>query len=286
MNYPFVADIKYRDRTIPFSIADAVGYEWYITVDDNHNLLREKCLHFVKPGSHVVDCGAHHGLMTVLFAQKTGPKGKVTAFDALESNAQVVRENAVLNRMPNITAHGKAIGDKTGTHKVLADTSNVILNDEMIHAPDGDFTVEVIALDDALLGDVDFLKIDVEGHEVAALHGARRLLRQLPVLDIEIHNFLFPSAKDHCFALLDALPVDGYLFSIDESAHWCEAHEINMYYLCSLPNPHLMAKPKARTRLEKFLRRKFDIVLPHWLREVLNRRGRIDSKEVRDSGKG
>ena len=274
MNYPFVTQIKYRDKNLPFSIADAVGYEWYAATDDNHNWLREKCLYFVQPGSHVVDCGAHHGLMAVLFGKKTGPLGRVTAFDALPSNADTVRENAALNGLTNVRTCGTAIGERTGTHKVLAESSNVILNSEEIHAPDGDLTVDVIALDDALLGDVDFLKIDVEGHEIAALRGARRLLRQLPVLDIEIHNFLFPNARDHCLGILNELPVDGYLFSIDESTHWCEAHEINMHYLCALPNPHLMAKPKPRTRLESLLRRNFDIVLPQPISRALNRLSR------------
>ncbi|QND53047.1 FkbM family methyltransferase [Phyllobacterium sp. 628] len=270
MNYPFNENVKYRDRHIPFCIADATGYEWYVATDDNHNWLREKCLYFVEPGSYVVHCGAHHGIMTVLFAEKTGRKGRVTAFDALPFNADVVAKNVELNNLRNVKTYGKAIGDRTGSHKVLAESSNVILNDIQVHAPDGDLIVDVIALDDAMLGDVDFLKIDVEGHEVAALLGARHLLRQLPFLDIEIHNFLQVNAHAHCFAILDALPVDGYLFSIDESTHWCEAHDINMYYLTALPNPHLLAKPKPRTRIEKFLRRKFDIVLPAWIHKLLN----------------
>lgn len=244
MIYPFVENIRYGDRSIPFCIADEIGYHWYVAPGNNYTGFRERCLYFIKPGSHVVDCGSHHGLMTVLFSQKAGPTGRVTAFDALPFNAGVVQRNAELNGLTNVVAHGKAVGQKTGTHKVLAPHSNVILNDSNVHAPDGDLIVDVIALDDADLGNVDFLKIDVEGHEVAALKGARGVLQQLPFLDIEIHNMMQVDARAHCFAIMEALPADGYLFSIDEEPEWREAHEIDMNYLIGLPNPHLLAKPK------------------------------------------
>src|SRR5207237_10579293 len=50
--------------------------------------------------------------------------------------------------------------------------------------------VPVVRLDDAVSGPVDLLKIDVEGHELAVLDGADRLLRTSPprCLVIEVHG--------------------------------------------------------------------------------------------------
>jgi len=57
-------------------------------------------------------------------------------------------------------------------------------------------TIDLVRLDDEDLGDVGFIKLDVQGHELAALRGAEEtLVRSQPVLMIErpdepIHEFL------------------------------------------------------------------------------------------------
>jgi FkbM family methyltransferase len=61
--------------------------------------------------------------------------------------------------------------------------------------------VEVRRLDDFQLGPVSFIKIDVEGHELEVLKGARQLLeRNRPVLLIEIE-------QRHCPGNLKAVPL-------------------------------------------------------------------------------
>jgi hypothetical protein len=52
--------------------------------------------------------------------------------------------------------------------------------------PDGDTRIQCVKLDECLIGQrVDYIKLDVEGHDLAALEGARDLIdRYRPVLAI------------------------------------------------------------------------------------------------------
>lgn len=71
--------------------------------------------------------------------------------------------------------------------------------------------VSVQCLDDEGLGDVGFVKIDVEGHEEAVLVGARRLLAtQHPTLLVEIDERQTPGAIQRVVTLLESLDYDAY----------------------------------------------------------------------------
>lgn len=247
MSYPYTIGLIYDRQRLPFVIADDVGKLWYQDVGDNCHPLREKCRSLIRPGMVVVDCGAHQGLMTVLFAKWTGPSGSVIAFDALPSNADVICENVKLNNLSNVAVHGCAVGDRSEKHAVSSGNSNVILNSDAHFVADGDLVVSVVSLDDALGSKrVDFIKIDVEGHEVAALKGARRILSLRPIIDLELHTFLFKDRVQHVAAVVDLLPSARYLYSIDESNDWVPKSDLDIHQLASLDNPHIFAKPTGR----------------------------------------
>src|SRR5581483_7494883 len=123
-----------------------------------------------RPGSTVVDCGAHHGMMTVLFSKAVGPQGRVIAYEVLPENASVIRQNAVLNRCDNVTVRPVGIGAAPGSLTVTENASNtVVLGD----AASGERIVEIVRLDDDLPAalNIDFIKVDVEGHDLEALQG-------------------------------------------------------------------------------------------------------------------
>jgi hypothetical protein len=75
--------------------------------------------------------------------------------------------------------------------------------------------VEVIScplllLDDIVPDPVGFMKLDVEGHELAALRGAERILeRDRPVLLVESVPFLSPEGPEALFRLLNPLGYRG-----------------------------------------------------------------------------
>jgi FkbM family methyltransferase len=86
-------------------------------------------------------------------------------------------------------------------------------------AEDGDEGIATVAIDDLLAGQaVDFIKLDVEGSEVPALHGARQtLVDQCPVLALSAYHrpedlWVLPD-------LIEELVPGGYEFHLRQHTH-------------------------------------------------------------------
>jgi ubiquinone/menaquinone biosynthesis C-methylase UbiE len=95
---PYVAkDRVFRDFHFDFHIVNEVAKLWYDGSPNQSMPEREWCVSHIKKGMTVVDCGAHHGIMSLIFADAVGPTGMVIAYQALLSNAKVAQENARLN---------------------------------------------------------------------------------------------------------------------------------------------------------------------------------------------
>jgi FkbM family methyltransferase len=207
---PYVAkDRKFGPFVFDFHIADEVGQSWYDGSPDQFMPERQWCLDHVGKGFTVFDCGAHHGMMTVLFSLMTGPAGRVLAWEALPENAEVIRRNTALNHCDNVTIYSRALGAGRGNLRYERNSGNINVF-RADSGQSGSGKIEVRALDDDLRPEVnvDFLKLDVEGSERDVMRGARRVLAQRPIIDLELHNFLFPDRFDtlsEIFAILDRL---------------------------------------------------------------------------------
>src|SRR5439155_7985445 len=131
-------------------------------------------LDFLRPGMVAVDCGAHIGEYTVLFASRVGPTGQVHAFEPHAGLFEVLRENVEQNRLSQIVINHTAIGRRSGTaqfHPAGDPTASSILPSD---TPAVD--VPLVSLDDYArqrgLTRVDAIKIDVEGAELDVIEGA------------------------------------------------------------------------------------------------------------------
>jgi FkbM family methyltransferase len=70
---------------------------------------------------------------------------------------------------------------------------------------------ELVRLDDVINEPVGFMKVDVEGHELAVLQGAERILRNdRPVLLVESENRHNPDAPESIIAMLNDLGYGGF----------------------------------------------------------------------------
>ncbi len=243
-------DRVFDDYVFDFAINDEIGASWYDGSPQQVMPERRWCKNKILAGNTVVDCGAHHGMMTVLFSHWVGPRGKVIAFEPLEESASVITQNANLNNLKNIEVQAKAVGVQNGLFPINKTNSNTMMGKESVIgiSKSSDNMVESVRLDDALANlDVDFMKIDVEGFELEALGGAQSILKQRPVLDIEMHCFAFSDRKKFIREFIDLIPVEDYDFEVLEEIFSPIKRIENIKELEGLirfDNPHLLCTPK------------------------------------------
>ncbi|HSB88838.1 MAG TPA: FkbM family methyltransferase [Anaerolineales bacterium] len=152
----------------------------------------------VHPGMTAYDLGANIGYVTMLLAKAVGETGRVVAVEPLPANLDRLRAAVELNRMEHrIRVVPKAVGAAGGPARFLVHRSPGMgrLEAGSGRGPGFESAIdtEVVSLDD-LVHEQDFprpdvIKIDLEGGEVDALQGMRRILLEArPVLLIETHG--------------------------------------------------------------------------------------------------
>lgn len=137
----------------------------------------------VQPGWVCYDVGASIGYLTLLMARKAS---HVFSFEPAPHAAGVLKQQVELNGFQDRVTH---------VPNAVSDTPKTVhfsLTDNAYGSRIGETGLEVkaITLDDfaAQHGVPNLIKMDVEGEELRALEGARRILRERPWLCIEIHS--------------------------------------------------------------------------------------------------
>ncbi len=145
----------------------------------------------LRPGGVFYDVGANVGFFSLIAGRLVGAQGQVCAFEPNPPNAAAIRDNAGLNGMTNVRVFEVAAGQDTKTAELWRtdwDGGGVLSSSAVKPATTVDrIVVQVVSLDHFILAEhlppPTFVKIDVEGAELEALHGLREsILRWRPVL--------------------------------------------------------------------------------------------------------
>lgn len=147
----------------------------------------------VPAGSSVIDVGANVGLYTVALGVAVGPGGKVHAIEPLPSNIRRLKENLAENRLVNVQVHGVAVAEtESEVNLQLADDPAYASTEEVTESRGTGKAIRVRALPLDSLWEgagkpvITVVKLDVEGGELAALRGARRIMETShPLLLVE-----------------------------------------------------------------------------------------------------
>lgn len=136
--------------------------------------------------SNCIDIGAHLGSI-LSYMIRLAPKGRHMAFEPLPKKAEWLRE-----KFPEVTVHASCVGDSNNELTFFQNVTRSGYSGIKRNGKKGDVIQEIKVpcgtLDSFVPADhhVDFIKIDVEGAELAVFRGARETLRRCkPIMIFE-----------------------------------------------------------------------------------------------------
>jgi FkbM family methyltransferase len=160
-------------------------------------------------GDVFYDIGANLGFFSLLAAHLSGlDAGRVVAFEAAPDNAEAIRVNVALNRVPNVEVICAAVADRPGSGRLQ------IVDDQswskLVQFGEHPFTERVIDVDCVTIDELvragrvpppAVVKIDVEGAELEVLAGMRETIAaHQPAIICELHDThaAFVEAMEAC----------------------------------------------------------------------------------------
>lgn len=170
----------------------------------------------VQPGDTVLDIGGNIGTTALDFASAE-QRATVHVFEPAPEMLAALRRNVSLNRLANLQLHAFGLGERDCRLWLQGDMpnnpgSNYVATD----ARTGLCEVELRRLDGlAFIGEVSFIKIDVEGFELSVLRGGRECIaRSRPLVVLERNDQALARAGVTWNELGGTLQTWGYEFGI------------------------------------------------------------------------
>ncbi|MDO8751922.1 MAG: FkbM family methyltransferase [Dehalococcoidia bacterium] len=164
----------------------------------------------IKPDWTMVDIGANIGYYVLMEARRAK---MVYAIEPGPENFKNLTHNVGVNGNLNVRSFQLAVGDHEGVVGfTLAKASNW---NKVAADGKGDIEVQMTTLDKFLGGKkVDFVRMDVEGYEMAILRGMDRTLRESrPDMFIEVHRDMLREFGSSQLEFMELLARHGYCVS-------------------------------------------------------------------------
>lgn len=174
----------------------------------------------VRPGSTVVDVGCYSGLFSIIACKL---RARAIGFEPMEENRVQIEKNKRLNAV-DFPVMNFAVSDKDGVALLgYNDRVKLTAGASLDRKSNPRRRVETTRLDSMPLEDVSVLKIDVEGHEIGVLTGARNLIElQKPLIIAEANDdvhrrAIIDFAKDVGYRLLQVLDTRNLVLRHEKS---------------------------------------------------------------------
>lgn len=168
----------------------------------------------IQPGDVVLDLGAYAGMASILFSKQVGAAGLVVSFEPDPHNFNAARMNtgmhAKVSGLNNIRLHQRAIWKDDKGLEFSCD-GNMGSSASQIVGKRGEVRqVETTTLacirDENDLDRIDFIKVDIEGAEIAVFEQSLDLLRSMrPAIVMESHRVNNVHSASTCAQLLRSI---------------------------------------------------------------------------------
>jgi len=162
-----------------------IGF-FFPSIPEEEPLAQYTHWHTPKAGDVIWDAGAYSGATTCLLASMVGPTGKVYAFEPDDLNYAYLAKNIAHHGVTNVIVVRKALSSSSGTATFFMDGTQASGIRDFVVYSDTKHSKEVptISMEDACkeLGCVpSYVKMDIEGAELAFIEGAKEFLKSHPV---------------------------------------------------------------------------------------------------------
>lgn len=170
---PLVVRMDNGARYIAYPSVVACSSPIYAKVYESRNIRFLRT--FLKNGGTMIDIGANIGLYTLSLKDNVS---RSIMFEPIIDTVKLLRENMALNGGLEAEIHAVALGEESGevSFSYKGHASPVA---KMAADAEGGVRTPLKTLDefldDGALDEIEFVKIDVEGHELGVLKGGRKL---------------------------------------------------------------------------------------------------------------
>lgn len=182
--------ITFPEYSLRFYPTPQLAEMW---INPDYSRIEERFIgDYLRKGDIVIDVGANIGLITLRCGKIVGSQGAVHSIEAHPRVFRYLQGNIAVNNLKNVTAYNFGVSNARGT---LSFTDKMW--DEINSVADQSDIEGVISIPsetlDAIVqisGEIDLLKIDVEGYEKFVFEGAERILQMTQCI-------FFESNKEH-----------------------------------------------------------------------------------------
>jgi len=207
-----------RGFVMRLNLADPDQRRMYFYGDYDERREADLITRVLTPGQVFWDVGANIGYFTLLAAVRLENTGEVVAFEPQAAAWEQLTMNLSLNFFTQVRTIQAAVTDRAGEACLYAADGRADGRANLFQAGCGQTAcqqVQTLTLDgwraDTGAAGPDFIKLDVEGAELAALRGARETLASCaPLLLVEIKEAICRALGQGPHAIYDFLGELGY----------------------------------------------------------------------------
>jgi FkbM family methyltransferase len=223
-----------RGFSLRLDLADPDQRKMYFYGDYDERREAKLIQRVLAPGEVFWDVGANLGYFTLLAATRLGNTGRVVAFEPGQRAHERLTENISLNPCTNILVCNVAVTDQAGEAVLYSQPGLADGRANLYRAGDEQTEsepVRTVSLDGWRKQQgqpgPDFIKMDVEGAELAVLKGAEETLAaSAPLLLVEMKEGIFQALGLDRNAIQELLGRHGYRPAGLERGRWRPYREV------------------------------------------------------------
>jgi len=191
---------------------DSAIYHTGVFEPDSTRFVRQ----FVKPGMIVADVGANFGYYAIQLSKIVGSSGKVYAFEPSMKFRERLLDHIERNHCSNVRVVEDGLSDRKETLRLYdgGDSASFYFGDSKDKASVAE-KVRLVTFDSFVIKEklsrLEFMKVDIDGHEMRFFRGAKKALTILrPVILVECMQLALQKAGSDVEELVSFLRGLGY----------------------------------------------------------------------------